>query len=723
LGKATNGIQYAYDAAGNVTSMTDYHGNTTTYTYTDRNELSTLTAPGSKLWTFHYNDIGQPTYYDIPNGMTTNYGYDSRNRLTAIEHKDGANVLDGFAYALDDVGNITSTTHEDGSFWEYLYDGRYRLTSAVRSNANETIEANYAYTYDAGDNLLTKVEPFEDDFNDGNYTGWSVWSGTWSAANNYVRKTPGAAGTFAKANTDNDNELRFSYVCNDTSVSGYTLTVSPRYASSGDRIYVNILPGSVNLAQRVSGVWSSLDAQALTSTQGVEYTIRVVCDGQNVRVFRTAPGALEELVLETASCTVASTNNVSFTPSLNADFEIDDIRVLSDDLSNTTTFAVNNANELTSMADYNGTTSFAFDAWGRMTSKARGSYEATYGYRYGQMLRSVTSDFPGEGNVTYEYGGDGKRRERVVSGNTTTYLWDIGYQVLNERDEYGTLTATHVLQFATIIGSNPSMGVYKYRASDALGSTNRIRSQGKSLLGFYEYGPFGTRYHDSGEEAESFTGHFWDESANAYLTAFRYYEPKLGRWTTRDPVGLLAGLNFYAYALNNPITYSDPLGLEGEKTTEKKKAKGFGYAGFPLVCYSADAINELSGVGRTDGDILPKTGAASKCLPQDKDRVDTTKELTEDAYDYTKDLLTDAATGVCLAQLMPVPLSGLKKLKKGIKKLQKAGVDVHDVKDDFGVGGDFDLYHDKDGNIFVGRKNGIGEGEPTGLNLNNLDCD
>ncbi len=55
--------------------------------------------------------------------MTTNYSYDSRNRLTAIEHKDGANVLDGFTDALDDVGNITTTTYEDESFWDYEYDG------------------------------------------------------------------------------------------------------------------------------------------------------------------------------------------------------------------------------------------------------------------------------------------------------------------------------------------------------------------------------------------------------------------------------------------------------------------------------------------------------------------------------------------------------------------------------------------------------------------------
>jgi len=68
------------------------------------------------------------------------------------------------------------------SLWEYEYDGRYRLTSAVRENAaTPTITATYEYTYDDGDNLLTKVTPFIDDFEDGNYTGWTT-SGTWSAS-------------------------------------------------------------------------------------------------------------------------------------------------------------------------------------------------------------------------------------------------------------------------------------------------------------------------------------------------------------------------------------------------------------------------------------------------------------------------------------------------------------------------------------------------------------
>ncbi len=101
------------------------------------------------------------------------------SKVEGIEHKDGANVLESFAYLLDDVGNINKTTHADGAYWDYVYDGRYRLTDATRYNktTSPTIEAGYAYTYDEYDNMSTKTAPFEDDFNDGNLTGWSGTSG------------------------------------------------------------------------------------------------------------------------------------------------------------------------------------------------------------------------------------------------------------------------------------------------------------------------------------------------------------------------------------------------------------------------------------------------------------------------------------------------------------------------------------------------------------------
>ena len=41
----------------------------------------------------------------------------------------------------------------------------------------------------------------------------------------------------------------------------------------------------------------------------------------------------------------------------------------------------------------------------------------------------------------------------------------------------------------------------------------------------------------------------------------RYYDPKTGRFTQEDPIGLAGGLNAYGFANGDPVSYSDPFGL------------------------------------------------------------------------------------------------------------------------------------------------------------------
>ena len=41
----------------------------------------------------------------------------------------------------------------------------------------------------------------------------------------------------------------------------------------------------------------------------------------------------------------------------------------------------------------------------------------------------------------------------------------------------------------------------------------------------------------------------------------RWYDPNTGQFTQQDPIGFAGGINLYAYAGNDPVTYSDPYGL------------------------------------------------------------------------------------------------------------------------------------------------------------------
>ena len=56
-------------------------------------------------------------------------------------------------------------------------------------------------------------------------------------------------------------------------------------------------------------------------------------------------------------------------------------------------------------------------------------------------------------------------------------------------------------------------------------------------------------------------GQWEDEESGLYYNDHRYYDPGQGRYLSADPLGLRGGLNAYTYVGNNPVGYSDPLGL------------------------------------------------------------------------------------------------------------------------------------------------------------------
>jgi RHS repeat-associated protein len=192
---------YAYDAAGNRASKTDFKGATVAYAYDNLNRLTTISYPNSTqasytydalshlltatnengTVSFTYDSMGRVTgttdvfgiissyAYDqngnrtgesvgvlpnvLPAGLTASYGYDALNRPTTVA--DGAAAAVGYGY--DAVNRLISRSLPNGVTTVYEYDGLNRLTR-LRDTKGLTIIADGLYQHDAEGRITQKID-------------------------------------------------------------------------------------------------------------------------------------------------------------------------------------------------------------------------------------------------------------------------------------------------------------------------------------------------------------------------------------------------------------------------------------------------------------------------------------------------------------------------------------------------------------------------------------
>lgn len=109
--------------------------------------------------------------------------------------------------------------------------------------------------------------------------------------------------------------------------------------------------------------------------------------------------------------------------------------------------------------------------------------------------------------------------------------------------------------------------------TDHLGSPIMGRSMDGETLWERHYEPYGSQDQAPEDPASAgYTGHLEERDSGLVYAGARWYDPRIGRFMSSDPVGFSVSnpvsFNRYAYANNNPVNYFDPFGLEAELTRE-----------------------------------------------------------------------------------------------------------------------------------------------------------
>jgi len=243
-----------------------------------------------------------------------------------------------------------------------------------------------------------------------------------------------------------------------------------------------------------------------------------------------------------------------------------------------------------------------------------------------------------------------------------------GYAVPNTQSAVSNIYVNGV-RFAAISSGNKT----RYYHTDQVDSVSFVTDEVGSAVHRFEYLPYGEAWKKEkntkvGEEDHNpkFNSQELDTETNFYYYNARYYDPEISRFVTADPVvdGVhsLQGWNGYMYVQGNPIVYKDPTGNNNEGL-------------------DADTINSPEYQGGTDGFVFDMvnsvTDTVNIALPK-KYEIPKLKPLSKDerylkAYKYGESI----STVTQLANLGKAGYSGAKKLWKNKTKIVDGVKDLY----------------------------------------------
>lgn len=571
-----------WDARGRVVAYTDELGRTFRYDYDARGRLLAVEDALGALARLEYDDAGRlAAFVDALGNRTTIERPDART-VVVTDPAAGRRVLEH-----DALGRLVAETRGETTI-RYRYDARGRLVERLTPRGPET------FAFDEAGRLSVLQGP------DGGFLlGYDP------------------AGRLARL----------------TNVS-LGLAVEYGYSAAGDRTQLKLPWGTVGYEYDARG-----HVTGVTLPEGGKIEIDLFPDGRRKEI-RYPSGVVTRFSYQRARLTEVVTRKGDQVLERRA-YGYDQAGRLAwteDKDGRRTEYEHDARGRLVAAKGPEGLVTWTYDAAGNRIGEARGdaevryevaagnrvvgrdgealSYTATgalaerkadartvrFSYDHDDRLVGVTTS---DGKtVRYGYAPNGARLWREEGGQRVAYLHDLA-DVVGEVDPSGQVLASYVHGPGAddLLAARRGGESYFYHW-DLVRSVTAMTDGRGEVVARYAYDAFGATTLAEGPAAAwnafRFTSRAWDEAAGLYDYRARSYAPDLGRFTSPDPMGVLGGLNVYAYVENDPTLLNDPYGLKAwyERLWDATRDVASGVASWASGITAEDVIDGLKFAGR-----------------------------------------------------------------------------------------------------------------------------
>ncbi|HEX6641193.1 MAG TPA: RHS repeat-associated core domain-containing protein, partial [Thermoanaerobaculia bacterium] len=570
LAGAPDGViatHYAYDIAGNLVTVTDPNGNVTSYVYDDFGQMLAQQSPVTGTTTYAYDGAGNLTRTTDANGAATERTYDAANRvLTAVSSRDEEtetvtwtwdNTTGGF-YGL---GRIAQMEDPSGTT-SYAYDRR----GLLRQETHTILGASYlqSYGYDANGNRTSIGYP----------SGRLVTYGF-----DYAGRPLTAAGTSAAQTTTYVTAATYLPFGPLTSLAlGNGTTETRTYNSRYFPLTSTLTAGATTLAQHAYTTDPVGNITAIADATSSGYNRTFAYDDLN----RLTAANTGTSLWGTGSYTYDRMSNMLSSTVGTA------IRTFS---HQGTTPKIDNATGLASAMTYDGAgnelKSPAGDPDGgglAATYSPRNLLQTQFVRQYDRCLEEYGSACvlpdPVQEWLSNVYDGRGIRvastdlliREFIdinapePQPNIYFYTPDLAMLNIVARS---TGREADVIWFGSRPVADHDATTVRYTFTDHLGTPILQTSAAATIVWHAEYEPFGNTYllragATPDDQPLRFPGQqvmYSTAAGEESYNVFRWYRSGWGRYTQVDPLGIGPDINLFRYAVGNPLTSVDQLGL------------------------------------------------------------------------------------------------------------------------------------------------------------------